>query len=688
MSIDMQQFHAVFFEESQEHLEEMEQLLLALDIEAPDPEMLNSIFRAAHSIKGGSGIFGFDALGSVTHIMENLLDKIRKGQMAISSSMVDLFLRSVDQLKDILHSYRTNASIDWANVHQLTQQLELVTSGKNQQEADLEKKQGYGFFPKTESAPEDAYGFFDKPAADDSFGFFDDAVEADGFGFFDDLPAAVGQPAQSATESARAASAAVFGFFEELLEPGNTENSSESNPGAGSPSFPPHNIVEIKNLPDLPVITPTAAPVAVETFEKTVSENKDPEQKQPIPKQKPADHVSVESSSIRVDVAKVDQLINLVGEIVITQSMMSLLGKSLEGALAEKFQAVANELERNTREIQEAVMSIRMLPVSFVFNRFPRVVRDLSTKLGKQIELLIEGGETELDKGLTEKLVDPLTHLVRNSIDHGIESADVRLARGKNATGKVVLRAAQQGGNIVISIRDDGDGLNRERILAKARENNIPIGENPRDEDVWQLIFAPGFSTAAEVTDVSGRGVGMDVVKRNVQSLGGRIDIESRAGQGAIFTIHLPLTLAIVDGMGVAVGDQTFIVPLVHIVESMQPAAKDIKTLAGEDQLLHVRNEYWPILSLHKVMQLEPQFTDTSKGIVVLIETTKYRFALFVDALVGQQQVVIKSLEKHYKRVQGVAGATIMGDGSVALILDVESLALSVNQTAHLAIAV
>lgn len=405
-------------------------------------------------------------------------------------------------------------------------------------------------------------------------------------------------------------------------------------------------------------------------------------------KPKSSDAVSVESSSIRVDVSKVDQLINLVGEIVITQSMMSLLGKSLEGQLAEKFQAVASELERNTREIQEAVMSIRMLPVSFVFNRFPRVVRDLSSKLGKQIDLVIEGGETELDKGLTEKLVDPLTHLVRNSIDHGIEPADLRRERGKNPTGRVVLRAAQQGGNIVISISDDGGGLNRERILEKARENNIAVSENPKDEEVWQLIFAPGFSTAAAVTDVSGRGVGMDVVKRNVQSLGGRIDIESRAGQGATFTIHLPLTLAIVDGMCVSVGDQTFIIPLVHIVESMQPAFKDIKTLAGDDQLLHVRNEYWPILPLYKIMQLQPQFTDVSRGIAVLIETNKYRFALFVDGLVGQQQVVIKSLEQHYKRVHGIAGATIMGDGSVALIVDVESLALNVNSIMNLATAV
>lgn len=631
MSIDMTQFHSVFFEESQEHLEEMEQLLLDVDLANPDPEMLNSIFRAAHSIKGGSGIFGFDALGSVTHIMENVLDKVRKGQLPIESSMVDLFLRAIDHLKILLDSYRHGGNIDWTAVQLRIRELETVASGSAyHQQVEAEQAQGYGFFtPGQFGEPEEAYGFFDQEPTDESYGFFDEPPSSDSYGFIDDLP----------------------------------EPDKEQSLTLAPVDIPPPAAAK-------PLVTPA------------------PESNVVTPKPKNNDSTIVESSSIRVDVAKVDQLINLVGEIVITQSMMNLLGQSLEGAIAEKFQMVASELERNTREIQEAVMSIRMLPVSFVFNRFPRVVRDLSTKLGKKIDLVIEGGETELDKGLTEKLVDPLTHLVRNSIDHGIEPAEQRVALGKNATGKVTLRAAQQGGNILISISDDGAGLDREKILAKARENNIQIADNPRDEEVWQLIFAPGFSTAAEVTDVSGRGVGMDVVKRNVQSLGGRIDIESRRGQGAIFTIHLPLTLAIVDGMCVSVGSQTFIIPLVHIVESMQPASNDIKTIAGDDQLLHVRNEYWPILQLHKIMQLEPVYKEVSSGIVVLVETAKYRFALFVDALVGQQQVVIKSLEQHYKRVEGIAGATIMGDGSVALILDVESLALSVNHNAHLAAVV
>ncbi len=624
MSIDMKQFHSVFFDESQEHLDEMEHLLLELDTENPDAEQLNTIFRAAHSVKGGSGIFGFDALGSVTHIMESLLDNVRQGKLAINPQMVDLFLSSVDVLKGILDSYKSGADIDWPSANRICERLEAITHPKStpvEPESDIE---GFGLFTEPAAIDvEDGFGFFGDPAlpsTEETYGFF-----------ADEQPDVAATNSQSLPESRVHADASIAT---------NTTSSEVVDATAATP------------LNSTPTVTPTK-PKATE--------------------------VASENSSIRVDVTKVDQLINLVGEIVITQSMLNLIGQSIDGALGEKFQSVAAELERNTREIQEAVMSIRMLPVSFVFNRFPRVVRDLSTKLGKSIDLIIEGGDTELDKGLTEKLVDPLTHLVRNSIDHGIESTETRIERNKNPTGTVVLKAAQQGGSIVISISDDGGGLSRKKILAKAHEKNIAVGDNPSDAEVWQLIFAPGFSTADQITDVSGRGVGLDVVKRNVQSLGGRIDIESVEGVGATFTIRLPLTLAIVDGMCVSVGDQTFIIPLVNIVESMQPLQKDIKTLVGDDQLLLVRDQYWPILPLYKAMQLEPDFKEAHKGIAVLIEANKHRFALFVDALVGQQQVVIKSLEQHYRRIQGVAGATIMGDGSVALILDVESLAVTVN---------
>lgn len=632
MSIDMKQFHSVFFDESQEHLDEMEHLLLELNTENPDSEELNSIFRAAHSIKGGSGIFGFDALGSVTHIMESLLDNVRQGKLAISAQMVDLFLGSIDVLKGILSSYKSGSDIDWAGANKICERLELVTQAKS---VTNEEDESFGFFSEpNELQVEGSFGFFSDPVShiqEDAYGFFDDVVDANN-----------------------------------VAKPEAVSKSSKSKGTATKKSRATETDALISS--DVAKSIPSAIQVGKDNIESPATA-----------KVKSTDPANNENSSIRVDVTKVDQLINLVGEIVITQSMLNLIGQSIDGALGEKFQSVAAELERNTREIQEAVMSIRMLPVSFVFNRFPRVVRDLSTKLGKSIDLVIEGGETELDKGLTEKLVDPLTHLVRNSIDHGIESFDVRKARGKKPTGTVVLRAAQQGGSIVISISDDGGGLNRQRILEKAHEKKISTSENPSDAEVWQLIFAPGFSTADQITDVSGRGVGLDVVKRNVQSLGGRIDIESNEGVGATFTIRLPLTLAIVDGMCVSVGDQTFIIPLVNIVESMQPLEKDIKTLAGDDQLLMVRDQYWPILPLYKAMQLEPQFTEPHRGIAVLVEANKHRFALFVDGLVGQQQVVIKSLEQHYKRIDGVAGATIMGDGSVALILDVESLAISVK---------
>lgn len=649
MSIDMKQFHSVFFDESQEHLDEMEHLLLDLNTADPDAEELNSIFRAAHSIKGGSGIFGFDALGSVTHIMESLLDNVRQGKLAITSSMVDLFLSSVDVLKSILESYKTGTEIDWPSANKICERLEAVT--RHQEAAVEDEIEGFGFFTEPETIDiEDGFGFFGDPmvpSQEETYGFFDDndEIEPD-------------KPAKKTKKSPAKKSSSKQDDPGEPNLSSNLEKNSDSLPK--EPSLKESSLKEgILKVPVLKEVTSVSSATAI--------------------KNKTTDTASNENSSIRVDVTKVDQLINLVGEIVITQSMLNLIGKSIDGALGEKFQSVAAELERNTREIQEAVMSIRMLPISFVFNRFPRVVRDLSTKLGKSIDLVIEGGDTELDKSLTEKLVDPLTHLVRNSIDHGIESVDVRAERNKSPTGTVILKAAQQGSSIVITISDDGGGLHRERILAKALEKNIAISDNPSDSEVWQLIFAPGFSTAAQITDVSGRGVGLDVVKRNVQSLGGRIDIESREGVGATFTIRLPLTLAIVDGMCVSVGDQTFIIPLVNIVESMQPLKKDIKTLAGDDQLLLVRDQYWPILPLYKSMQLQPQFTEAHQGIAVLIEANKHRFALFVDGLVGQQQVVIKSLEQHYKRVQGVAGATIMGDGSVALILDVESLAVTIS---------
>lgn len=618
MNIDMSEFHGTFFEESHEHLDEFERILMEMDLNNPDPEELDSIFRAAHSIKGGSGIFGFDALGQVTHVMENLLDGIRGGRSTLRAEMVDVLLSTSDTLRAILQSYRNQQEIDWAGAQAVTTALEALLEA-----APADSKAG----------DNDGFGLFEE---EDGFGFFADAAPTaapepeQGFGFFDDDPASV--PAASHTPSAQVEDG--FGLFVDEPEP----------------------------------VVATPAPAAAVNA------------RAPRQTARSGNASARESASIRVDIAKVDQLVNLVGELVITQSMIGVIGENVEGVVGERLREVLSALERNTRELQESVMSVRMLPVSFVFNRFPRVVRDLATRMNKRIDLQLEGGDTEMDKGMIEKLVDPLTHLVRNSIDHGIEAPEVRLARGKLETGTVVLRAIQKGGNIVIEIEDDGAGLNRDRILAKAREKGLPLPENPTDQQVWKLILEPGFSTAEQITDVSGRGVGMDVVKRNLESLGGRLEIESFPGQGSRFTVQLPLTLAIIDGMGVKVGTQSFILPLVAIVESMRPEAKMVKTIGEGDYLIAVRDHYWPVIPLYQVMEADAECLHPADGIVVLIETGRKRFALLVDELLGQQQVVIKSLEQNYKRVHGVAGATIMGDGSVALILDVDSLAEDVNQ--------
>lgn len=632
MSIDIEQFHAVFFDESQEHLDDMEQLLMELDVEDPDLEQLNSIFRAAHSIKGGSGIFGFDALTGLTHVMENLLDKARKQTISLDVPTVDLFLETVDLLKVILDAYRTSSELPQSDIDSGVAALEKALAAADGQAADAPQ-------PDAESA-----------AADDD--------DIDGFGFFDDddEPAAETAEAAENTENEAAKAEAKdddidgFGFFDDEPQPAA---SPEEKQGYGF--FKPVEAV----AEDAKAASAEAAKAAAKPATKKAAAKS---------------AANKEASSIRVDTLKIDQMVNLVGELVITQSMLSMIGDEVTGAIGQKLQTAIAELQRNTREIQESAMSMRMLPVNMTFNRFPRVVRDLSSKLGKKVDLVIEGGATEIDKSMIEKLVDPLTHLVRNSIDHGVEKPADRVASGKTENGTVILRAAQRGSSIVISIIDDGAGLSRERILAKATENGLPVTPDMPDSEVWLLIFQPGFSTAAEVTDVSGRGVGMDVVRRNIEAIGGRIEIDSHKGLGSSFHIHLPLTLAIVDGICAAVGDQIFVIPLVNIIESLQPVKEQLKLIKNE-HLLWIREQYWPLVPIHQMMHVDHAVTNPTKGIVVLLESSKRRFAIQVDSLLGQQQVVIKSLEQHYRKVPGISGATIMGDGRVAMILDADAIA-------------
>ena len=684
MSIDIEQFHGVFFDESDEHLDDMEQLLMSLDVESPDPEELNSIFRAAHSIKGGSGIFGFDALMNLTHVMENLLDKARNNELSVTADIVNVLLETLDVLKDTLNAYRDETPVPEDSIAERIKILNGVINGQSTDAApgDGDDASEVSVNAQNESAQDDSFGFFDDEpnsaieAADDSFGFFDNEPvnealshgdntksennDDDGFGFFDDEISNNTVDAQ--TETTKAETAEVeqgFGFFEDAPSATNINTSLEiaSSNNAQSASTQ-SNTATTSNNDKAP--TTGVAP--------TTTQAKTP------PKPPAKKSTARESASIRVDTTKIDAMVNLVGELVITQSMLSLIGQDVEGQVGERLQLAIDELQRNTREIQESVMSMRMLPLTATFNRFPRLVRDLAGKLGKQVELVLQGGSTEIDKSLIEKIVDPLTHLVRNSIDHGIEMPDKRVGAGKPEKGTVILSAEQKGGSIIISIIDDGGGLHRDKILDKARSNGLTVSDDMPDSEVWQLIFQPGFSTAEAITDVSGRGVGMDVVRRNIESIGGRIDIESSAGEGSAFFIHLPLTLAIVDGMCVSVGKQIFVIPLLNIIESFQPTKQQLKTL-GNDTVLYIRDQYWPLVPLYDFMEVEDAALSPTEGIVVLLESSKKRFGVLVDALVGQQQVVIKSLEEHYRKVAGIAGATIMGDGKVALIIDADSIA-------------
>jgi two-component system chemotaxis sensor kinase CheA len=701
MSSDLSRFHQVFFDETKEHLAEMERLLLALDVADPYAEDLNAIFRAAHSIKGGSGTFGFNDMCEVTHLLETLLDRVRKREQALSEAMVDALLQVGDVLREQLACHQDGRAFDGQAANPALRLLHRLVDSPGD-EAAREPVQDGVDRPTQSSARlysiaytqaqdcavsleslveelarlgsvevdaigENRYairlrGELAEAQIDDVFCFVADRSqysievvdgsppaaaaeeEDEGFGFFS-APSARAQATSEPEDDG-------FGFFVDPETIGRSscgEQEEPADPGYG--------------------FFTALSPVATTESATTVVR---PDRSAEVPRRRASDAEA--ETSIRVGVDKVDQLINLVGELVITHAMLAQTVAGLDPQLHEKLLGGIAQLERNSHDLQESVMSIRMLPIGSVFSRFPRLVRDLSQKLGKQVELNLVGETTELDKGLIEHLADPLTHLVRNSLDHGLESPEQRVAAGKPAKGTLTLQAAHQGGSIVVEVIDDGAGLNRQRIVAKARERGLAVDDEAPDAQIWPLIFAPGFSTAAQVTDVSGRGVGMDVVKRNIESLGGRVEISSQQGLGSRITIRLPLTLAILDGLSIGVGEQTFILPLNAIIESFQPLPQQISSVAERGQVVHARGDYLPLLALHQLFHIAPRTTDPCQGIVVTVDVDGGKVALFVDALLGQHQVVVKSLERNYRKVRGVSGATIMGDGRVALILDAAAL--------------
>ncbi|MCD9238332.1 chemotaxis protein CheA [Escherichia coli] len=640
MSMDISDFYQTFFDEADELLADMEQHLLVLQPEAPDAEQLNAIFRAAHSIKGGAGTFGFSVLQETTHLMENLLDEARRGEMQLNTDIINLFLETKDIMQEQLDAYKQSQEPDAASFDYICQALrQLALEAKRETPSAVTR-----LSVVAKSEPQDE---------------------------------------QSRSQSPRRIilsrlKAGEVDLLEEEL--GHLTTLTDVVKGADSLSaILPGDIAE-DDITAVLCFVIEADQITFETVEVSPKISTPPVLKLAA-EQAPTGRVerekttrSNESTSIRVAVEKVDQLINLVGELVITQSMLAQRSSELDPVNHGDLITSMGQLQRNARDLQESVMSIRMMPMEYVFSRYPRLVRDLAGKLGKQVELTLVGSSTELDKSLIERIIDPLTHLVRNSLDHGIELPEKRLAAGKNSVGNLILSAEHQGGNICIEVTDDGAGLNRERILAKAASQGLTVSENMSDDEVAMLIFAPGFSTAEQVTDVSGRGVGMDVVKRNIQEMGGHVEIQSKQGTGTTIRILLPLTLAILDGMSVRVADEVFILPLNAVMESLQPREADLHPLAGGERVLEVRGEYLPIVELWKVFNVAGAKTEATQGIVVILQSGGRRYALLVDQLIGQHQVVVKNLESNYRKVPGISAATILGDGSVALIVDVSAL--------------
>lgn len=692
--IDLSQFYQVFFEEAGENLDNMEQLLLNVNVEAADDEELNAIFRCAHSIKGGAATFGFSDVAELTHQMETLLDKLRRHELQPNAAMVDVLLQSGDALRAQLGRHQGSGADPIDTTDLLASIKGFVEGGGAPTPAPAPAPVAAAPSPAPAPAPTAASAAAAPPGArllELQVGPLTDITLADNlvelFKEITDLGTIEPLDAGQSSDGMRRFKVLTSSTDNDLLDLFTFHVAREQvkliplGPGFGfydgAPGAPPAEAPStdpgygfFDDAPGTPVgaaaeAAPAPAPTAAIVPARAATPAKSDA--------KPAGG-GMDQTTLRVSIEKVDQLINLVGELVITQAMLAQNSRELDPGVYQQLTSGLADLERNTRDLQESVMSIRMIPMSTVFNRFPRMLRDLAAKLGKKVELVTQGEATELDKSLVEKITDPLTHLVRNSCDHGIEMPADRVARGKPEQGTITLVASHQGGSIVIEVRDDGRGLNREKLIKKAREKGIDAPDTMTDAEVWGLIFAPGFSTAEQVTDVSGRGVGMDVVKKNITSLGGTVEIDSAEGYGMKVSVRLPLTLAIMDGMSVGVGDECYILPLSSVVESFQVQADTIKTVAGSGRVVEVRDEYMPVIELEKVFDV-PRFDfEHVSSIMVVVEAEGGRVALLVDELLGQQQVVVKNLEANYRKVNDVSGATIMGDGRVALILDVGSL--------------
>lgn len=689
MEIDLSQFHEVFFEESFEGLDIMEQELLDLE-EDTDLENVNTIFRAAHSIKGGSATFNFKQVAEFTHVLETLLDEMRDGKRAIAREIIDLLLKSVDCLRGMLQKLKDGEEVSNDYLELVSYFNDLLNNSEGSDasqnsvkeqdkpaDSNVSDANGWNLQFKPESyilqTGNEPLRMFKELKGLGGVEATADVSKVPKFYELDPESCFLSWSLELDTNEAEAVIREVFEWVEDDCELILSSASSKETD-------------TLKSSQQETLSEPAAQELTASNFDNATSVESDKKlvPVKPAPNKSQQAKKSANSSSIRVGIDKVDTLIDLVGELVITQSMLGELGDNFDMNKVEQLISGLRELEANTRELQESVMRIRMLPIGFVFNRLPRMVRDLSAQLGKKIELEIDGEETELDKTVMEQIGDPLTHLVRNALDHGVESIEKRIAAGKSETGTVTLNAFHQGGNIIIEIKDDGAGIDPDIIYAKAVEKGMIVdGTDIPNEQIIAMIMEPGFSTAAVVSDVSGRGVGMDVVKRNINNLGGSVDIASELGRGTTFTIRLPLTLAILDGQLIRASDEIYVIPLASIVESIPLSSAEITRIAGDMPVYKNEGEYIPIVDLCEEFEIKGRAQSVNEGLIAIVEGENRKIAVKIDELLGQQQVVIKSLESHYKSLQGVSGATILGDGRVSLILDIVGLSKRSSERAN-----
>jgi two-component system chemotaxis sensor kinase CheA len=660
--VDPSTYRAIFFEETQDHLADVERILLGLAPEEPYLEDLNAIFRAVHSIKGSAAMLGCGDMAALAHLQENLLDLLRKEERPLERGDVDALLKAGDAVRAqaLCHRGVVAQPPDSAPAESLLrEQLARPRSdAKNAASGPVVRGFAVRLGPLEEPIPEEELdmmltglaemGTVAQTSIDNlAGGSVSFQVELEGTAA--DLRSVLSLLVAPEMISIHKLEA------DPLAQPGGSVGATALTPFGADDSG------------DEFFVDPEEFRRRRQALVRATPEPAD-EKAQPFVLHTP------DTGHIRVATEKIDLLVNLVGELVITEAMLARSGRLDDGATGARLvEGGLADLSRHTRNLQEAVLAIRMLPISNAFSRFPRLVHELASRLGKRVELKFGGEATEVDRGLIEKISDPLTHLVRNAIDHGLESPEEREAAGKPAVGLLRLQARQRGGNIVIEVSDDGRGLDRARLLEQAARNGVAIAPDAPDAQVWQLIFEPGLSTAREITDLSGRGVGMDVVRRNIKALGGNIDLSSSPGEGTTVTVSVPLTLAIIEAMIVAVGDATYVLPLATVVESLSVEPGEIHTLPGQGDTLRVREAYLPVLRLADIFP-PPTPSSQSRSIAVIVEADGSHCALVVDEVVGQQQVVVKSLEANFRRIPGISGATVMSDGSVSLILDVNHI--------------